>query len=314
MDHKTQQEYLTIKRKYEDELLKLDDVHAVSIGYKIIDGKQSDELAIVIHTVHKKEEWEIPAGQKIPEMIEGIPTDVVELPPFKPLPINTGDTQVAASGEDNAKYRPVPGGVEIYSPTGPDVGGICTLGMYAKSTRSEDASNDIYLLTNAHCLTQQDQQVRQPKSNNPSDAIAYASRVVRSDRIDGGIAQMIRPDIAEPLEILDIGSPRGAYDVTANNLGEGVIKRGRTTGTTEGNIAYVDVTLIDIRNQIIVGSDIPFAAPGDSGSAVLMLAGEHEHDVIGLLWGGVLNYAILSPIQAVIEELEIDLITTDDEA
>ena len=101
----------------------------------------------------------------------------------------------------------------------------------------------------------------------------------------------------------------GPYDVSIDDIGKSVIKTGRTTGTTTGTIDYVDVTLLDIREQIIIGAEVPFASPGDSGSVVLMQSEDHSHHVIGLLWGGVFNYAVISPIQAVMDELEIDLIT-----
>ena len=40
-----------------------------------------------------------------------------------------------------------------------------------------------------------------------------------------------------------------------------------------------------------------------------MESGEQRHHVVGLLWGGAEIYTILSPIEMVVEELEISLIT-----
>lgn len=309
----TQEEILTIKRRHEDELLQYDGVHAVSIGYKITDNIQTEELAIVIHTVDKKALDELPPDQIIPSEIEGVSTDVVESPPFQILPLVT-DFNEAPADEliEDKKFRPVPGGVEIYTPRETYDSGICTLGMFARSTKEGESPEDIYLLTNAHCLIVPDQQVRQPQSPYPQDTIAYSTRIVNSEQVDGGIAKMINVSDASPYDILDIGTPTGTYDITIDDIGDPVTKTGRTTGTTEGVIAYVDVALIDIKNQIIIDSDIPFAAPGDSGSVVLLMSGEHRHNVVGLLWGGVLNYAIMSPIQAVMKDLEIDLITSND--
>lgn len=306
----TQEEIISIKRKYEDELLQYDDVHAVSIGYKKVDGMISDQLAIVIHSVKKKEEEEITNSQKIPTELEGVPTDIVESPPFHILPIVTNyNDSLSSAVDENKKYRPVPGGVEIYTPRDTYDSGICTLGMFAHSTKTGDSPDDVYLLTNAHCLIVPDQQVRQPQSPDVQDTIAYSTRIVNSERVDGGIAKMTNIHMASPYDILNIGAPTGTYDITMDDIGDAVTKTGRTTGTTEGIIAYVDVALIDIKHQIIIDSDIPFAAPGDSGSVVLLMSGEHRHNVVGLLWGGVLNYAIMSPIQAVMQDLEIDLIT-----
>lgn len=305
----SEEEIINVKRRYEDIFLRFDNVHAVSIGYKMVCGKKTNIIAIVVHTVRKKKIEDIPRGQVIPECLEGIPTDVVEMPPFQILPIQLGDKYVETATSENEKLRPVPGGAEIFSPVEEGPGGICTLGMFARSRKAGDNPDDIYLVTNAHCLPYPDQQVRQPVSQSAEDAIAYATRTVSSEQVDGGIAKMIRNTDANPYEILNIGVPLGTYTATLDNIGEYVIKTGRTTNTTEGYIAYVDVTLIDIRNQIIIASDLPFAAPGDSGSVVLLRDGEFYHHVIGLLWGGVLTYAILCPIDVVSEELEIELLT-----
>lgn len=309
MNQEEMNRYLDVKHRYEDELLQYEGVHAVSIGYKIVDGKKTDDLSIVIHTIDKSVTQDIKNGQWIPPHIEGIPTDIVEMPPFQILPIQLGENNVETATSENEKLRPVPGGAEIYTPSETSPGGICTLGMFARSVKAGDSSDDIYLVTNAHCLPIPNIQVRQPVSTSEADAIAYATRVVNSEQVDGGIAKMINNADANPMEILNIGVPTGTFTVTMENIGENVIKTGRTTHTTEGYVAYVDVTLIDIRNQIIVASDLPFAAPGDSGSVVLLQEGVNAHHVIGLLWGGVLTYAILCPIDAVVNELEIELLT-----
>lgn len=302
---------IVVKEKYEKVLLEIDGIHAVSIGYKIIDEEVTDTLAIVVHTESKKPNECLLPGQHIPPFIEGIPTDVVELPPFEPLPIEFDDTDVQTFDYDNTKYRPVPGGVEIYSVSSPTRGGVCTLGMFAHSLKPGDNPDDIYLLTNAHCLPIPDQAVRQPESNDPADLIAYESRVINSEQVDGGIAKMVNLEEADPYYIVDIGVPTGTLIIDANNIGDSVVKRGRTTKTTIGYIAYIEVTIPEKNHQIIIGDDVPFAAPGDSGSVVLMYEGENKHNVIGLLWGGALNYGILSPIQAVTEQLEIELMTRE---
>lgn len=302
---------LNTKRAYEDELLQIDDVHAVSIGYKEINGVKTDTLAIVIHTRKKKDEDLIPLNQRIPPSLNGFPTDVVEIPPFDYIPTEFDEDEVDPSNIDGKKYRPVPGGVEIYMPRTEINGGICTSGMYAQSIKEGDSAADLYLLTNAHCLREVNQAVMQPISDSPEELIAFSSRVIDNDRIDGGIAKMTSYENADPFTIVDLGQITGVYDITIDNLGDKVVKRGRTSGITIGVIDYVFVTIIDKKDQIVVRGEVPFAEPGDSGSVVLMYDGEYENNVMGLLWGGVLNYAILSPIRAVSEELEIALITTD---
>lgn len=297
------------KETCEQIFLSFDDVHAVSIGRKRVDGVKTEQLAIVIHTTDKKPIYLVPPNQRIPKLCNGFPTDVMEMPRFEILPIIYDIEENDPAQSDDIKYRPVPGGVEIYSVLTASTGGICTVGTFATSTAPEDNPEDYYLLTNAHCLPQIDQEVRQPVSDNPIDNIAFATRIVNSNIVDGGIAKMINNSLAQPYYIEDVGMPTGTYNITIENLDDAVIKRGRTTGTTIGFVDYVEVSVNGKEHQIIINSENIFAAPGDSGSVVLFLDGANAHNVIGLLWGGVLSYAVLSPIQAVEEELQIRLLT-----
>lgn len=296
---------ISVKERHEESLLQIEGVHAVSIGYKVSNEIPSEQLAIVVHMERKVEETLLAPHQKIPPYIEGYPTDIVISPPFVSF---IDETSTNPLGIDNTKYRPIPGGAEIFTP---DNDGICTLGMFARSLKEGDSPSDIYLLTNAHCLLVENQAVYQPESRNTVDYVANATRTVNSEQVDGGIAKMVQASDAEPNYIVGIGVPTGVYDVSIENLEEQVIKRGRTTRTTIGYIAYVEVTIAtsNKKHQIIIRSDEVFAAPGDSGSVVLFYDGENKHNVIGLLWGGVLEYTILSPIKAVREELEIELLT-----
>lgn len=297
---------LEVKNRHVEQLLALDNVHTVAIGHIIAKGRVLPIPAIVIFTTHKQPLYELPPDQRIPAAIEGFPTDVVELPPFKPYQTE-GDIPNIPNRE---YYRPVPGGAEIYMPNSPFTGGLCTLGMFAHSTRPQDNPDDIYLLANAHCFYHPDQVIFQPESHNPDSRIAYASRVVNTARVDAGIAQMLDNETADPNQIIGIGAPLAPYLLTLTDLGQTVVKSGRTTGVTIGRIAYLHADADEKRDQIII-ADIEgiFSAQGDSGSIVLMESGAMRHHVVGLLWGGAEIYTILCPIEAVMEELEISLIT-----
>lgn len=306
MDQKQCEEIQAVKDKYCDWLMSLKNVHCVAVGYKETDGKATDEPAIVIFTSKKQLSEDCPENERIPAYLDGMPTDVIELPDFQTYQGEESDIV------NREKFRPVPGGAEIYMPNSPFSGGFCTLGMFVHSLRPQDNDNDIYLLANAHCFPRPDQSIFQPESHESQDLIAYASRTVNSALVDGGIAQMLRNNEALTNEIIGIGTPLGSYDVTMNNIGDLVVKSGRTTGTTVGKIAYLYADADDKKNQIIIADvDTAFSDHGDSGSVVLMQNGEYRHHVIGLLWGGALNYTILSPIFAVCDELQISLITSD---
>lgn len=294
---------IDVKNRHSERLLAFTNVHTIAIGHKIVGGRVLPIPAIVIFTTHKRALEELHFSQHIPAVLEGFPTDVVELPHFEPY-------QQEGEIPNRERYRPVPGGAEIYMPNSPFTGGFCTLGMFVHSTRPQDNPDDVYLLSCAHCFYHPDQVIFQPESRDSDDRIAYASRVQNTTRIDAGIAQMLENEEASPYEIIGIGKPLAPYTLTAANLGETVIKSGRTTGVTVGRIAYLYADADEKRNQIIIADiDTAFSDHGDSGSIVLMENGAQRHRVVGLLWGGAEIYTVLSPIQAVLEEMEVSLIT-----
>jgi hypothetical protein len=69
------EEILRIKQEAEPELLKLAGVTGVGVGYKVVSGQRTGQLAIIVYVRHK---GEVPAEQMVPEQIQGVPTDVVE--------------------------------------------------------------------------------------------------------------------------------------------------------------------------------------------------------------------------------------------
>lgn len=304
MNPRYEQAIIDVKEEHAEELLALENVHTVAIGPKMIHGQPSDELAIVIFTTKKKPLHSLEPKERIPSHLHGIPTDVIESPKFEPYQTN------GSSIPNRNRYRPIPGGAEIFMPSSPYTGGLCTLGMFAHSTREEDSPQDIYLLSNAHCFPRADQSIFQPESFDPDDFIAYASRIVNSPLVDGGIAQLLNKTDAKPLEIIGIGTPRTAIETTLDDIGKLVIKSGRTTGTTIGVLTYLHADADEKKDQIIiVDRDEIFSDHGDSGSIVLFYEGEEQNRVMGLLWGGALIYTVLCPILPVCEELEISLIS-----
>ena len=64
-----------IRRKVETELLTLPGVTGVDVGQKIVDGKKTDVIAILVYVEKKKD---VPEEIAIPKEIQGIPTDVIE--------------------------------------------------------------------------------------------------------------------------------------------------------------------------------------------------------------------------------------------
>jgi len=72
---KNLEEIKRVKQEVESDLLKLPGVTGVDVGYKYVDGKKTDILAIRVYVEKKKDPQE---KELIPKEFEGIPTDVIE--------------------------------------------------------------------------------------------------------------------------------------------------------------------------------------------------------------------------------------------
>jgi len=69
------EEVKRIKAAAEAELLKLPEVTGVDIGHKVVGGRKTDDLAIIVYVAKK---GDVPADQAVPRQIQGVPTDVIE--------------------------------------------------------------------------------------------------------------------------------------------------------------------------------------------------------------------------------------------
>jgi hypothetical protein len=72
---KSLDEIIHLKNEVEAELLKLPGVTGVDVGYKYVDGKKTDVLAIRVYVQKKRD---MPEKDAIPQMIQDVPTDVIE--------------------------------------------------------------------------------------------------------------------------------------------------------------------------------------------------------------------------------------------
>ena len=64
-----------VRKKVESDLLKRPGVTGVDVGYKIVNGQSTDQLAIIVYVENKRD---VAAADTIPKEIQGMPTDVVE--------------------------------------------------------------------------------------------------------------------------------------------------------------------------------------------------------------------------------------------
>ena len=130
------------------------------------------------------------------------------------------------------------------------------------------------------------------------------------------VGNLVDAALAKPLddstaldEIMDIGVITGAAPAV---LGMTVRKSGRTTACTTGQVLVVDSTVrvgygyagelyATFDNQVVTS---PMSQGGDSGS--LVVTGDSPK-AVGLLFGGSAQASVCAPIQAVLDNLNVDL-------
>ena len=68
-----------VKEAYERDLLTRQNVVGCGVGYKLVDGKRTDTLAIVVMVREKMPEGLLELDEIIPREIDGVPVDVQEV-------------------------------------------------------------------------------------------------------------------------------------------------------------------------------------------------------------------------------------------
>lgn len=317
------------------DLLRHGNVVATGVGYKTKDGSMTDTPSIVCSVTRKLPLSQVASSDRVPETVNGIPTDVLETGRIRALQPPTG------------RHRPAPGGVSI----GHAAITAGTLGCLVKR------GSEVLILSNNHVLAnsndaQRGDSILQPGpadgGRNPADRFAelddfvpinftspeppsdcqFASgviallnagcsmigsrtryRIVRpqadTNLVDAALARPLNPtDVAS--EILEIGELNGSAPAT---LGMAIQKSGRTTGYTTGEIQQIDVTVnvqygpgnvAQFTDQLLAG---PMSQGGDSGSAVL----DTDRRVVGLLFAGSDSTTIMNRIENVFSALNVSV-------
>jgi len=314
--HEHVQRARAAKQVHEQSLLALPNVTGVGVGYKIVNGRRTDEVCVRVYVSRKRAPEELDPGDMAPPSINGVATDVIEA--LFEAQSNGG----AATLDDRKKRRnPMAGGVSI----GPVISkGAGTLGVWA----IDNHTNNPLLLTNWHVLCDVDdcqtgavvvQPGRFDDGREPEDAVAALLRVGITDQTDAAVARLTGQ---RPLKRQSLGLGP-VSDIGAAALGLTVRKSGRTTGLTKGVIADIDATVavagdypdpirlvegLDIFgrrffNQIVIEGDPPISASGDSGSVWI----DDSNWLIGLHFAGSTGRALANPMQTVVDVLNISI-------
>lgn len=321
-----------VKEKYAQLLLSKRNVVGCGVGYKVVGGRRTEELCVVVSVTKKLPEDQLSPDDIVPKKLDDVKTDVQE----------TGEIR-ALNQSRKDRWRPAPGGVScghIDITAG-------TLGCLVKR------GGEVFILSNNHVLANSNEGAtgdpilqpgrydggtmadriavledfvpihfeRAPSTCRVADIIARslnaAARALGSthrfqtyqimeetNSVDAAVARPLSNDLVEE-RILEIGEPKGVVQAT---LGMKIKKSGRTTGVTTGQIQQLHATVrvsygenkyALFTDQLIAGA---MCAGGDSGSAVL-----DENDMVtGLLFAGSDVSTVINPIQKVIKALDIE--------
>jgi hypothetical protein len=304
-------------------------VHAVGVGKKIIEGVVTDIPAITFYVAQKIPLSLLPSKFCLPKTIKdtGIVTDVVESPPAFFTPAGNSCTN-----DRKIRQRPIIGGISI----GHKDITFGTIGYFCRSTETGDDPNKIYVLSNNHVLANADlaklkDSIYQPGlgsgGNSSTDEAAKLFRKVKLkfgenhiNKVDAAIGELL-PGVEFQESICEIGKITGVRKCEDGMI---VRKHGATSGLTEGIVRHETIdAVITVKmdennsaikakfiNQIRIDLIPPFssfAEGGDSGSLVI---GKEHNEAVGLLFAAPNNgsYGYANRIENVITELKIQLL------
>lgn len=280
-------------------------VVGVGIGHKAVRGQATEDIALKFYVKQKLHPLLVKDGQRIPEEIEGVPTDVEEAGEF-------------------SIWRPIP---PIYHrKVRPAMGGL-SIGHYAISAGTFGclvrSGQDQYILSNNHVLANEGRGVEGDPILQPGrfdggktdkDVLARLDTFVALDPeapnvVDCAIAQPYNSADVTP-DILNLGRLRGSRDA---DLEEKVTKSGRTTRVTNGTVADVSATLrvgystgsLIFQDQMVIrGQRGSFSAGGDSGSVIVSYDGR----AVGLLFAGSPFFTVANKIANVEKALDVKVV------
>jgi hypothetical protein len=313
-------------------------VVGVGIDEKYVDGVPTGISAVKFLVRSKLPLTAVSKKEKLPQSVDGIPTDVEEVGLIVPLPRKAAAKSPGAAASTipnpQTKIRPVQPGSSVGFREPNDA--FIMAGTFGALVK--DSQGNTYILSNNHVIAfengVQADGITKRQALSPggpifqpglldngkvtTDQIAELTRWIdlRADRddnlVDGAIAKLKNGSSASR-DILFIGAPTGTTLAAKDMI---VHKFGRTTSYRAGRISSVlfDVTIpyevgdVMFTDQIAVRglNGRRFSDSGDSGSAILERS---TNKVVGLLFAGATNGSLTfgNHIADVLNQLNVRL-------
>lgn len=287
-------------------------VVAYGIAEKQAGASRTGDLALTIYVKKKFSKSALDLPQVVPSSLEleglneQVPTDVREIGELRLEPLT-------------AKIRPIFGGYSI--------GHLSNTGSVGCLVIEQGNDGKRLLLSNSHVLAASGtarvgDPIYQPgpsEQDTTMDVVArlkwwqpfnFAAEFV--NRVDAALAELVDDSWFDPT-IFDIGKPKG---MRAPVRGMRVQKTGRTTGHTWGEVFDVNARFalpyprpdgmgsaeVRFRDQVFCTR---YTASGDSGALVL----DEDENAVGLHFAGSDSVSVFSPIQFVLDDLAVQLVT-----
>jgi hypothetical protein len=321
LDENARQVIRPVKRMVEDEFLSRPGVIGVDIGEKYTGGRPTGKAAIVVYVCAKGPDH----PRQIPPEVGGVPTDVVaESIVLHRARITRTEAQQPVAAERHPVLR---GGIgigparsfRVVPPEVPAAGEYVIAGTLGAFVITRGEPGRVLGLTAFHVGCVDDSWSVGDAFLHPSrvdggvpdaDQVAVLDRAALAGSVSAaGLRMGARPFRAE---VVDVGAITGTAPAT---IGSTVRKRGRTTELTYGVIASTDATLrLDfgdgigvrkLRDQIRVHSAERFGDRGDSGAVLV----DADNRVVGLYVAGSGSTGFANPIEPVLRQLDVDLLT-----
>ncbi len=332
----SEEEVRSALNRNKKDLLKKKNVVGMGLGLKIRQGEETEDLALVVFVAEKIPLAQLADEDVVPRIVDDVETDVVETGEFRAFQTPPEDRQ--------KMIRPAPPGVSIghYLITAGTFGCIVKDQAGARSILSNN-----HVLANSNVAASGDAIVQPGPVDGGRDTIALLDRfetiyfpgdenpgfwrrficaitnffrwltgqapvdcvvLPKDNLVDAALGKPL--DETEIIdEILDLGSLAGARVAFR---GMEVSKSGRTTGTTQGTVRYIDATVTvnygGGREAIFVDQIMiqpgNFSAGGDSGSAIVTLVDGSPH-LVGLLFAGSIFFTIANRAEHVLDILDV---------
>lgn len=318
-------------------LLELPNVVGVGRGHKHVGGRCIGKPVVTVLVTKKLPKHQLEPYALVPESIERAETDVIEVGEVVALASRTDRQRPARPGVSIGHFKVTAGtfGAVVYDVKTGEPLILSNNHVLANTSNGRDkkarVGDPILQPGRYDGGTEKDIIARLYKfvpinleTSQPTCAVANAfektlNRVIRKFKrdyyvkvyttghgnnfVDAAVAKPLSNDLINP-DIIDIGIPKGMADV---EVGEKVVKSGRTSGTNWGTVKVVDATIKismgDSGDAVFTDQVVTthMAKPGDSGSLVL----NERHQAVGLLSAGSDSVSIFSRIKNVCDALGV---------